>query len=448
MQPDDYFCSRMKIQPTVAFHTLGCKLNFSESSQLERQFEQAGYRVIPFDDGAGVYVINTCSVTENADRECKAVVNRAVKRNPACFIAVTGCYAQLKPNAIAALDGVDLVAGASEKFNLAFRIGRAVKKQQAEVFACDIATVTDFVPARSGTRTRTFLKVQDGCDYTCSFCTIPLARGQSRSSTIDHVLEEARQAVAAGTREIILTGVNLGDFRCHDGTHMLAFIDLLQALDGIDGVERFRISSIEPNLLTNSIIEFVAQSKKFVPHFHIPLQSGSDRILKLMRRRYLSGLYRDRVDTIKSLMPHAGIGADVITGFPGETTDDFIKTADLIESLDISYMHVFTYSERDHTDAVILPGSVPVVERKRRTTVLRELSDRKRHLFHMRFEGEAMDVLFETGENNGAMMGYTGNYIRVSMPYENTMANTLQRVVLTTVSAEGTMAAMMAETLV
>ncbi len=428
----------MSTPHTVAFHTLGCKVNYTDTSELARRFAAAGYRPVPFGEGADVYVINTCSVTENADRECRAVVQRALRENPSAFVAVTGCFAQLKPDAIAALEGVDLVAGAADKFSLAERIGRTLDKRDTQVFACDIATVSEFIPARSGSRTRTFLKVQDGCDYTCSFCTIPLARGRSRSDTIEHAVAQAREAVAEGAHEIVLTGVNLGDFRDDSTGHTRGFIDLVRALDGLDLDVRYRISSIEPNLLSDEIIGFVAGSEKFVPHFHIPLQSGSDRVLRRMRRRYLTGLYRDRIEKIKSRMPEAGIGADVITGFPGETEADFRQTVEFIESLAVSYLHVFTYSERANTDAASLPGSVPVPERKRRTAVLRSLSDIKRNRFALAFAGTPADVLFES-PSDGVIGGYAGNYIRVEMPYAPGMENSVLRVCLESVGKDGVM---------
>ncbi len=415
-------------EATVAFHTLGCKLNFSESNQLGRKFEQLGYRAVPFDRKADVYVINTCSVTENADRECRTVVQRAMRRNPDAFIAVTGCYAQLKPGDVAALEGVDLVAGASAKFSLPDLIGEAAKKHAAEVFGCDIGTVGTFEPATSSTRTRTFLKVQDGCDYTCAFCTIPLARGRSRSDTIENAVNRARQATAGGAREIVLTGVNLGDFRDPNGEGR--FIDLARTLDTQTEIPRIRISSIEPNLLDDELIEFVAGSKRFMPHFHIPLQSGSDRILKSMRRRYLTGLYRSRIEKIKNLLPHAGIGADVITGFPGETEDDFGQTVDFIESLGLSYLHAFTYSERENTEAVEMAGSVSPAVRKMRTRTLRELSAQLATAFSQRHENKPAFVLFENNRKGNLVYGYTENYIKTRMPFDPALVNSIEKVVL------------------
>lgn len=410
---------------TVAFHTLGCKLNFTDSGTLARQFETAGYRKVSFEEAADVYVINTCSVTENADRECRSVVNKALRNNPDAFIAVTGCFAQLKPDVIAGFRGVDLVAGANDKFKIIEHI-RQQKNVRTQVMACDIENVNDFIAGTSDeTRTRAFLKVQDGCDYQCSFCTIPLARGKSRSNTIENVLNDARELICNGAKEIVLTGVNLGDFHYFQNGNRISFFDLIKKLDELEGDVRFRISSIEPNLLSDEIIEFVAASEKFVPHFHIPLQSGSDRILKLMRRRYLSELYASRIRNIKSLMPLACIGADVITGFPGETDEDFQTTYDFIESLGISYLHVFTYSERDNTLAITMNNSVPYSIRKERTQALRSLSEKLQSAFLKQNEGRKLKVLFEHSEKNGMMSGYSENYIRISQPYDITKVNNI-----------------------
>ncbi len=409
--------------PTVAFHTLGCKLNFTDSGTLARQFEAAGYRKVSFEEPADVYVINTCSVTENADRECRSVVNKALRNNPAAFIAVTGCFAQLKPDMIAGFKGVDLVAGANDKFKIIEHI-RQYKNEKAQVMACDIEHVNDFIAGTSDeTRTRAFLKVQDGCDYQCSFCTIPLARGKSRSNTIENVLNDASQLIRNGAKEIVLTGVNLGDFHYFENGKRISFFDLIKKLDKLKGNVRFRISSIEPNLLSDEIIEFVAGSEKFVPHFHIPMQSGSDRILKLMRRRYLIELYASRIRKIKSLLPFACIGADVITGFPGETDEDFQITYDFIQSLGISYLHVFTYSERDNTLAITMNNSVPHSIRKERTRELRSLSEKLHAQFLKQNEGRKLKVLFEHSENNGMMSGYSENYIRISQPYDISKVN-------------------------
>lgn len=409
--------------PKVAFLTLGCKLNFTDSGTLARQFETAGYKKVSFEDKADVYIINTCSVTENADRECRSVVNKALRNNPDAFIAVTGCFAQLKPELIAGFKGVDLVAGANDKFKLIEHI-RQHKNSQPLVMACDIEQVDSFISGSTDeTRTRAFLKVQDGCDYQCSFCTIPLARGKSRSNTIENVLKDAEELIKKGANEIVLTGVNLGDFHYYDNGKRISFLDLIQKLDAIEGQVRFRISSIEPNLLSDEIIEFVAASKKFAPHFHIPLQSGSDSVLRQMRRRYLSELYASRIRKIKSLMPLACIGADVITGFPGETDTDFQITYDFVKSLEVSYLHVFTYSERDNTHAVTLDNSIPFSIRKSRTRQLRALSENLHFQFLKSNEGRTLKVLFEHSEHNGTMSGYSENYIRISEPYDITKVN-------------------------
>ncbi|MEO5571245.1 MAG: tRNA (N(6)-L-threonylcarbamoyladenosine(37)-C(2))-methylthiotransferase MtaB [Bacteroidia bacterium] len=429
---------------TVAFHTLGCKLNFSETSTIARKFEEAGFEKTGFDKGADVYVINTCSVTENADRECKTIVHRALNQNPDAFIAIVGCYAQLKPNEISNIEGVDLVLGATEKFTIVNYIGEAVKKQKAEIFSCEIADANEFISSYSTTdRTRAFLKVQDGCDYNCSFCTIPLARGKSRSNTIENVLNDVKKIAEHRAKEIVLTGVNLGDFGYAEAGSQkkITFLDLIKELDKIERIERFRISSIEPNLLTNEIIEFVSQSKRFVPHFHIPLQSGSDKILKQMRRRYLSDLYSDRVNTIKNLMPHCCIGVDVIVGFPGETTDDFLETYNFLNILDISYLHVFTYSERENTHAVQLAHQVPIHERKKRNKMLRILSEKKlRHFYEQNF-GKEFNVLFES-ENNpdasgGMMHGFTENYIKVKTPFDPSLINQIIPIKLESIDEDG-----------
>lgn len=413
----------------IAFHTLGCKLNFSETSTLARNFTEAGFSIVDFSTCADVYVINTCSVTENADRECRTIVNRALRNNPQAFIAVTGCYAQLKPEQIAGFEGVDIVAGTSAKFNLVELVGNAVKKQKVEVFSCEISEAVHFNSSyATGNRTRAFLKVQDGCDYNCSFCTIPLARGQSRSNTIENVLNDIKKIALQGVKEIVLTGVNLGDFRENESGKK--FIDLIRELDLVEDIERFRISSIEPNLLTDEVIEFVAKSRKFVPHFHIPLQSGSDKILKLMRRRYLRNLYADRVTKIKALMPHCCIGVDVITGFPGETEADFLETYDFLKSHDISYLHVFTYSERDNTFAIELPGIVPLHERKERNKMLRILSEKKLSRFYSDNIGKEMTALFESENKNGYMFGYTENYIRVKFPFDESLINEARRITI------------------
>ncbi len=431
----------MKIARTVAFYTLGCKLNFSETSTIGRQLKEAGYQKQQFTEGADIFVINTCSVTENADKECRKIVRDALKVSPHAFIVIIGCFAQLKPNEIAAIEGVDLVLGASEKFNLVQYLDTIKKREFAAVHACEIEDANFFVDAWSfGDRTRAFLKVQDGCDYTCAFCTIPLARGKSRSDTILNVTKNAQQLATAGTKEIVLTGVNIGDF----GKGSIAgkskaenFLELIHALDEVQGIERIRISSIEPNLLTDEIIDFVTHSKRFVPHFHIPLQSGSDKILKSMRRRYLRELYEKRVAKIKSCMPHGCIGVDVIVGFPGETEKDFLETYDFLNQLDISYLHVFTYSERLNTDAVEMEGTVPIQERKRRNKMLRILSEKKLRHFYAQHEGTNRPVLFEHENREGQMFGYTDNYIKVKFPYDEYLTNKITDVKLSAVEAKG-----------
>jgi len=406
---------------TVAFHTLGCKLNFSETSTLSRLLESEGFDRRDFDEQADVYVINTCSVTDNADKECRHLVRRIQRRNPESLVVITGCYAQLKPEAIAAIPGVDLVLGAAEKFNIAQHLKELSKGDPARICSCDIEEVTDFHPSFSlNDRTRTFLKVQDGCDYNCSFCTIPMARGKSRSDTITRTVENVRQLAAAGnTREIVLTGVNLGDF----GQAGENFFGLMQELDTIDGIDRYRISSIEPNLLSPEMIEWVAGSRKFMPHFHIPLQSGSDRILGLMRRRYKRDLYASRVQLIKSLMPHCAIGVDVIVGFPGETEDHFKETFEFLHQIDISYLHVFTYSERDNTKALEIRPVVPMEVRYQRNKILRNLSWQKMQYFIRQHEGQTRKVLLEGHVKTPMMEGYTDNYIKVTTPYRAEWVN-------------------------
>jgi threonylcarbamoyladenosine tRNA methylthiotransferase MtaB len=416
---------------TVAFHTLGCKLNYSETSTLSRSLEANGFVKKDFEEAADVYVINTCSVTENADKECRQIVRRIQRRSPQATVVVTGCYAQLKPKEIAQIEGVDLVLGAAEKFNLAHHLKEFTKGSAdnggAKICSCDIEDVSGFNSSYSiNDRTRTFLKVQDGCDYNCSFCTIPLARGHSRSDSIEGVLRNMRELAAGGTKEIVLTGINLGDFgKGQDGgrTPDSSFYELIQAMDKEHGIERIRISSIEPNLLTDEIISFVAGSGKFMPHFHIPLQSGSNKILGLMRRRYKHELYRDRVALIKKLMPHCCIGADVIVGFPGETADDFRETFDFLHNLDVSYLHVFTYSERDNTHALSIKPVVPVNLRHERNKALRNLSYQKMQYFTELHRGQSRSVLFEHAEKDGIMEGYTDNYIKVQVPFKNELVN-------------------------
>jgi len=415
---------------TVAIHTLGCKLNFSETSTLSRMLETAGFEKKEFTDLADVYVINTCSVTDNADKECRQLVRRIQRKAPESFVVITGCYAQLKPKEIATIPGVDLVLGAAEKFNIVQHISDLTKTNDtAKICSCDIEEVNGFNASFSHhDRTRTFLKVQDGCDYNCSFCTIPMARGKSRSDNIANVVKQANELAENGVKEIVLTGVNLGDFgRGSDGTlkYEENFTALAKALDTETSIDRFRISSIEPNLLTNELIEWVANSDQFMPHFHIPLQSGSNDILGLMRRRYKRELYAERVSLIKTLMPHASIGVDVIVGFPGETESHFKETLDFLHELDISYLHVFTYSERANTKALDFKPIVPISIRNDRNKLLRNLSYMKLQYFTNQHVGETRKVLFEAFNKEGMMEGYTDNYIRVTTPYRAEWANQL-----------------------
>ncbi|RCH55221.1 tRNA (N(6)-L-threonylcarbamoyladenosine(37)-C(2))-methylthiotransferase MtaB [Mucilaginibacter hurinus] len=422
----------------VAFYTLGCKLNYSETSGIGRMFTQAGYSTVDFTDRPDVYVINTCSVTENADKKCRKIVKEALKVSPDAYITIVGCYAQLKPKEIAEIPGVDMVLGAAEKFQLVDHITDLTKRPKAVVYNQPITEVNTFVPSYSiGDRTRTFLKVQDGCDYSCTFCTIPLARGASRSDTIANVLQQAQQIAASGVKEIVLTGVNLGDFGIRNGQREDRFFDLVKALDEVEGIERIRISSIEPNLLTDEIIQFVATSKRFVPHFHIPLQSGSDKILGLMRRRYKRALYADRVAKIKAIMPDCCIGVDVIVGFPGETREDFIDTYNFLHELDISYLHVFTYSERENTPAAEMPGAVPGSTRADRSKMLHILSDKKRRAFYQSQLGNTAEVLFEGDIKDGYMHGFTRNYVKVKAKYDPVLVNELKQVQLTNISPDG-----------
>lgn len=430
----------------VAFHTLGCKLNFSETSTIARLFDEQGYQKVDFKEPADVYVINTCSVTANADKECKQIVKAAQLIAPEAYIVVVGCYAQLKPEEIANIQGVDLVLGASEKFKLLNYLNDLTKKSKAEIYSCEIEEANFFVDAYSlGDRTRVFLKVQDGCDYNCSFCTIPLARGGSRSDTIENAFKNAEKIAKKDVKEIVLTGVNLGDFWNDESkinnTKAESFFNLIEKLDMVEGIERFRISSIEPNLLKNEIIDFVAQSKKFVPHFHIPLQSGSNKILKAMRRRYLRELYSDRVNRIKKLMPQCCIGVDVIVGFPGESEDDFIETYNFLNKLDVSYLHVFTYSERDNTDAKKLKDTVPIPIRKKRNKMLRILSAKKLRHFYEQHLGETRIVLFEGDNKGGFMHGFTDNYIKVKTPFDSVLINQLRQVSLKELDPDGSVLA-------
>ncbi|MBK8521278.1 MAG: tRNA (N(6)-L-threonylcarbamoyladenosine(37)-C(2))-methylthiotransferase MtaB [Chitinophagaceae bacterium] len=421
---------------TVALHTLGCKLNFSETSSIGRLLEHEGFEKRDFDEVADVYVINTCSVTDNADKECRMLVRRIQRKAPEALVVITGCYAQLKPQEIAAIPGVDLVLGAAEKFNIAAHLKEVTKGDSAKICSCDIEDVNEFTASHSiNDRTRIFLKVQDGCDYNCSFCTIPMARGKSRSDSISNVIANVEAIAAKGAKEIVLTGINLGDFRPPNPlkgeianavrTEKENFLSLIEELDKVNGIERFRISSIEPNLLTNEIIEFVSNSKKFMPHFHIPLQSGSDKILGLMRRRYKKDLYTERIGLIKTMMPHCCIGVDVIVGFPGETDEDFQETFNFLHQLDISYLHVFTYSERTNTLAATMKPVVPINIRNERNKVLRNLSYQKMQYFTNAHIGQTRKVLFETKNRNGMMEGYTDNYIKITTPFNEVWENNI-----------------------
>jgi threonylcarbamoyladenosine tRNA methylthiotransferase MtaB len=408
----------------VAFYTLGCKLNYSETSSIGRLFKDAGYDTTAFNSRADVYVINTCSVTDNADKKCRKVVKEALKHSPNAYITIVGCYAQLKPKEIAEIPGVDMVLGAAEKFNIIEHINDLTKQEKTIVYNGPIDETNQFVSAYSiGDRTRTFLKVQDGCDYSCTFCTIPLARGGSRSGKIEEIVMQAEEIAASGVKEIVLTGVNIGDFGIRDGKREDRFLDLVKALDEVDGIDRIRISSIEPNLLSNDIIEFVAQSKRFVPHFHMPLQSGNNKILSLMRRRYKRELYTERVQFIKSLMPNCCIGVDVIVGFPGETREDFIDTYNFLNDMDISYLHVFTYSERENTIAAQMEGAVPGAQRSDRSKMLHILSEKKRRAFYESQIGAQGDVLFEADEKDGYMHGFSKNYVKVRTLYDPLLVN-------------------------
>jgi threonylcarbamoyladenosine tRNA methylthiotransferase MtaB len=423
------------MQKTVAFYTLGCKLNFSETSTIGRQLSDAGMQKVPFEAGADVYVVNTCSVTDNADKKCKKIVKEALRHNPNAFVAIVGCFAQLKPAEIAKIPGVDVVLGAAEKFNISNYLNDTSKKEVAEIKEGKIKEVLDYHASYSiGDRTRSFLKVQDGCDYFCSFCTIPLARGKSRSDTIANVIRQVEEIVATGIKEIVLTGVNTGDFG--QGTEE-NFLQLLQAIEKVAGLERLRISSIEPNLLTDEIIELVAQSKVIVPHFHIPLQSGSDKILQSMRRRYLSDLYTSRVTKIKSLMPHCCIGVDVIVGYPGEEHEDFLETYQYLNELNISYLHVFTYSERVNTTAYKLQGKVPNSQRADRSKMLHILSDKKRLAFYNEHIGKTYKVLWEAENDSNTMYGFTDNYIKVKTSYDPILVNEITDVSIGAIDADG-----------
>ena len=422
----------------VAFYTLGCKLNYSETSSIGRLFNNAGFSTVDFTDTPDVFVINTCSVTENADKKCKKVVKEALKISPNAYVTIVGCYAQLKPQEISEIPGVDMVLGAAEKFQIVDYITDLTKNPKALVYNQPVSEANQFVSAYSfGDRTRTFLKVQDGCDYSCTFCTIPLARGASRSDTIENAVKQVEEIAASGVKEIVLTGVNLGDFGIRNGKRGDKFFDLVKALDRVEDIDRIRISSIEPNLLTDEIIEFVAASKRFVPHFHIPLQSGSDKILGLMRRRYKRELYADRVAKIKALMPDCCIGVDVIVGFPGETREDFIDTYNFLNDLNVSYLHVFTYSERENTLASEMNGSVPGSTRAERSKMLHILSDKKRRAFYETQLNKTEEVLFEGDVKEGFMHGFTRNYVKVKTKYDPVLVNELKTVYLTNISPDG-----------
>ncbi|MFT5216881.1 MAG: threonylcarbamoyladenosine tRNA methylthiotransferase MtaB [Glaciecola sp.] len=431
----------MNRRKKVAFYTLGCKLNFSETSTIARNFNEGGFDRVDFSEPADIYVINTCSVTENADKRFKTIVKQAQKSNPEAFVAAVGCYAQLKPQELADINGVDLVLGATEKFKITDYINDLSKNDFGEVHSCEIEEADFYVGSYSfGDRTRAFLKVQDGCDYKCTYCTIPLARGISRSDTLENVLSNAKEISDKGIKEIVLTGVNIGDYgkgEFGNKTHEHTFYELVQKLDEVEGIERLRISSIEPNLLKNETIEFVAKSKTFVPHFHIPLQSGSNEILKLMRRRYMRELYVDRVSKIKTVMSHACIGVDVIVGFPGETDDHFLETYNFLNELEISYLHVFTYSERDNTVAANLEGVVPKNVRAKRSKMLRGLSAKKRRAFYESQIGSLKTVLFEGENKEGYIHGFTENYVKVKTPWNPNLVNTLHQVELSEIDEDG-----------
>jgi len=422
----------------VAFYTLGCKLNFSETSTISRIFEEKGYQKVDFNETPDIFIINTCSVTENADKKCKKIVKEAKKISPDAYVTIIGCYAQLKPKEISEIPGVDAVLGAAEKFRIVELLDGFIKEKQTKIIASEIKDANTFNHAYSiNDRTRTFLKVQDGCNYGCAFCTIPLARGKSRSDTIENILQSAKEIAKTEVKEVVLTGVNIGDFGIQDGKRKESFVDLIKALDEIEGIKRFRISSIEPNLLTNEAIEFVSSSKRFVPHFHIPLQSGSNTILRKMGRRYLRELYQDRVNKIKSLMPNACIGVDIIVGFPGETQELFLETYNFLNELNISYLHVFTYSERANTRAVEMEGIVPLKERNERSKMLRSLSEKKRRKFYEENLNLDYTVLFEDDVEDGKMHGFTENYIRVAAKYDPILINELKTVTLKEINSNG-----------
>ncbi len=425
----------------VAFYTLGCKLNFSETSTIARSFVNEGFDRVDFSEKADIYVINTCSVTENADKRFKSIVKQAQKANDKAFIAAVGCYAQLKPKELADVNGVDLVLGATEKFKITDYLNDLTKNDFGEVHSCEIEEADFYVGSYSiGDRTRAFLKVQDGCDYKCTYCTIPLARGISRSDTMENVLKNAKEISAKNIKEIVLTGVNIGDYgkgEFGNKKHEHTFLDLVTELDKVEGIERLRISSIEPNLLKNETIDLVSKSRAFVPHFHVPLQSGSNEILKKMKRRYMRELYVDRVAKIKEVMPHACIGVDVIVGFPGETDEHFLETYNFLNELDISYLHVFTYSERDNTEAAEMDGVVPSNVRSKRSKMLRGLSVKKRRAFYESQIGSKRTVLFESENKEGYIHGFTENYVKVKAPWNPELVNTLHEVELTKIDDDG-----------
>lgn len=431
----------MENRKKVAFYTLGCKLNFSETSTIARNFAEEGFDRVEFDEVADIYVINTCSVTENADKQFKQIVKKAQKKNNKAFVAAVGCYAQLKPEELVAVDGVDLVLGATEKFKITDYINDLSKNDMGEVHSCEISEADFYVGSYSiGDRTRAFLKVQDGCDYKCTYCTIPLARGISRSDTMENVLKNASEIAAQDIKEIVLTGVNIGDYgkgEFGNKKHEHTFLELVQALDEVEGIERLRISSIEPNLLKNETIDFVSQSRTFVPHFHIPLQSGCNDILKKMKRRYLRELYVERVTRIKEVMPDCCIGVDVIVGFPGETDEKFLETYNFLNELDISYLHVFTYSERDNTEAVDMEEVVPMNARNKRSKMLRGLSVKKRRAFYESQIGKEKTVLFESENKEGYIHGFTENYVKVKCPWNPELVNTVHKVKLTKIDDDG-----------
>jgi threonylcarbamoyladenosine tRNA methylthiotransferase MtaB len=424
---------------TVAFYTLGCKLNFSETSTIARLFEQGGYAKVDFDDRPDIYIINTCSVTDHADKKCRNLVRRAKSKNPDAFIAVVGCYAQLKPEEIANIEGVNVVLGANEKFNILAYLDKQPENGKAHIENGHIKEVKEFIPSYSANdRTRTFLKVQDGCDYFCSFCTIPLARGRSRNQTVAETVKVAQEVAETGVKEVVLTGVNIGDF---GQGKTESFLELITALDEVAGIDRFRISSIEPNLLNDEIIDFVSTSKRFVPHFHIPLQSGSDAMLQSMRRRYLTPLYRERIKRIKAKMPNACIGVDVIVGFPGETDEEFMKTVEFIKSLDVSYLHVFTYSERANTTALRIDEVIPMQVRQERNKTLTNLSLKKKRAFYETQVGSTHPVLWEAADNEGMMHGFTENYVKVQKPFDEKSINAIENVVLQEIDRSGMVSA-------